>query len=359
MENNKFQIPRKMFLILACLILMTITVLGVKKYDDTGFYLSAMQQIQGKTPLYSESQYTFQVIPMLNNPAIIIIAVLVGKIFGSELFGLFLTNLIFYIATAMIFYNLALVIFSDRKRALLASIFWAGNNVILRFGIGAYLVDMGGWLFYIAVLYLAVRFYRSQESKFAIMCGLVAAIGLFFKESGGIGILSLITFILLSPQSIRNKIILIIKSCLFFIINIAYHFWAYFTHGYLYFNRYETVLTNFAPHQKLINITKTAGYLFSIGWFLGLIGFFDGINKKIENIPDYRKIFYGLLPPAMIFLAYPAYDIRVISVTIPLLSIMAAAGLTRFKSKYFTYSIITLYVILNFLIAIKLSHPKI
>jgi hypothetical protein len=352
----KFKWPIIVFVI-SGIFLGIVLIRGVETFDDTSIYLSAIQQIEHKTPIYQEKQYIAQVIPLLTNPATIILSVVIGGIFNSELTGLAIINIIFYILTAFVFYNLALLILKNNRDAIIALIFLAGSYSILRFGPGAYLVDMPGWFFYILALFLSIRFFYSQEEKFAYLAGFTSMIGLFFKEYGGIGILTLVVLIFLSPLALRKKFALAIKSCSFLFVNLGYHIWAYISHGYLYFHRYGTILKNFAPHQTVFRTIKVLGYLFHIGWPIALVGLWEGLSKKFENIQDHKKIFLGILPSAVVFLAYPAYDQRIAFIGVPLLSLLAAMGLKKISSRAIIYLIMTFYVIVSFFLLHKLSLP--
>lgn len=345
-------------LMIAGIFLIAIWVRGIEFFGDSMIYVSPIQEMQGKTPIYEEKEYVPGAIPMLLNPATIVVSAVIGMVFKSELIGLAILNAILYVVSVVFFYKLAFLVFKNKDHSVNATILLAGNYSILRFGLGAYLMDMGGWAFFIVTLYLAVRFFYSKEEKFAYLAGLTSAAGLFFKESGGVGIFTLFALIFLSDITIANKLKIVIKSGAFLFINIGYHVWIFFIKGYSYFDRYNIVVKYYAPHQTIIRTAKVLGYLFNLGWPLALTGFLRGASKKFTEIEDHKKIFIGLLPSALSFFIYPAYDQRMAFVAVPLLSLLATLALADIKSRNLVYLILGLYIISSFLLLHKLSLPE-
>lgn len=342
---------QRILFVISAFLLALVLLRGIQRFDDTSVYLSAMQQIQGKTPLYPESQYITAVIPLLNNPATIVLSAGLGKIVGSELTGLAIVNAFGYLIAVYFFYLLAQLVFRDEEKAggtplsFLAALFLASNYSLLKFGPGAYLVDMPGWLWYIVALYCGVRFFYKREERFAYLAGFFSMIGLFFKEYGGIGILTLIPLIFFTDLSWRQKIILSIKSGSFLLINVGYHILMYFERGYLYFNRYQTVITDFAPNQTIIRTIKVLGSLYLVGWPLAAWGVLVSWNERMSQR---NKVFIAMLPSALIFFAYPAYDQRISFIAVPLLSLLTALGLSKIRSRLLVYSVVVVYIVSNF-----------
>lgn len=329
-----------------CAFLLALVLLrGIERFDDTKTYLHVMYQIQGKPGIYADESYTNAVIPQLNNPATIVLSVALGKIFGSELTGLAILNALGYVVAVYFFYQLAWLVFSNEEHAFWAGILLASNYSLLKFGPGAYLVDMGGWVWYIVALYCGVRFFYLKEERFALLAGFFSMVGLFFKEYGGIGMLTLIPLIFFTDLPWKQKVVLSIKSGSFLFINLGYHVWAYFARGYLYFYRYQTVITDFAPHQSVVRTIKVLGSLYLVGWPLAAWG---AIRSWSGGLSQRNKVLIAMIPSALIFFAYPAYDQRISFIAVPLLSLLAAIGLSKIRSRLFVYCVLLLYIVSNF-----------
>lgn len=346
-----------MAIILLCIMLLR----GVRMFDDTLRYMSAMQQIQGKVPLLEESDYTYAVIPLLNNVGTIVLSVALGKAVGSDLGGLVLFNSAGYLLIVFFFYQLSRLVFSDDEKAagiplsVIATILVASNYALLMAGPGAYLVDSGGWIFYFAALYCAARFHFRGEDHYAIYGGALSMIGIFFKESGGIAILTIGVLILITQKTWKEKLFLLIKTGSFFIINIAYHVFAYITHGYLYLNRYTTVINDFAPQQSVIRTAKILASLYLVGWPISLIGAIATYSRKLDKR---NRFLLSMIPSAFIFFAYPAYDQRISFVAVPFLALLAGIGLAALRKRFIVYTLIIVYVVSNFWILERFSHPR-
>ncbi|HTP56744.1 MAG TPA: hypothetical protein VMJ72_00495 [Candidatus Paceibacterota bacterium] len=344
----KFTWPRMLWLFVVLVIAASL-VRGIASYDDTNTYLSAMQQIEGKTPLWPESSYIMAVIPLLNNVGSVLAAVALKPLTGSELHGLITFNFIAYALATFIFFNLAAIVFSRPRDRWTATILFAANYAILKYGPGAYMVDMGGWLFLTLSLYYATRFFYSQEDRWAYAAGLSSMFGLFFKESGGVGIATLGLLILMSPRTWRDRIWLAVKACSPLLVNIGYHVTLYFTNGYLYFHRYGTVVKDFAHRQTFLRTVKVFGSLFLLGWIPVPFGLWRMWRERLTA--DGRRFIMlciAFTAPILIQFAYPAYDQRILFMGVPLFALLATAGLSKLHSTNLLTLFIAAYAVTGF-----------
>lgn len=345
--------------LIASFFIIIIWIRGVEFFDESFKYLSAIQSTQGKEPILLEKNYYPSQIPILLNPAPTLFAAGVGLLLNSELAALALSNAILYLVAVIFFYKLSLLVFNgDQNKTIISTVLFAGNYSILRFGPGAYLMDMGGWTFFVISLYFAIKFFYSEKDSYAYLAALFSSVGLFFKESGGVGIFTLFLLILFSNLTIRRKLGLIFKSGSILAINVAYHILIFNLKGYLYFDRLKLVATTYGSKQTVMRTIKVMGYLFNVGWPFALIGAWNSLKRKVVSIKDHQKIFVAMVPSALSFLIYPAYDPKMAFVSVPLLSLLATTSLSKLKSKKMIYFILILYVIASFALLHKLSLPK-
>lgn len=324
---------------------------GIATHDDSSMYFDAIESIASGSeynPFFAEHQKQF---PLLTSPGTLYVAALLTALTGSAHSSLVLINTILYILSVLFFYNLALLIFKDTHLGLLATLFYAGNYFILSYGPDAYLTDMGGWLFYLVSLYFAVRFYREKRERFAYIAGIGIAFGVFFKESGGVGALTLLTLILASDFPFRKKISIAFFSFLPLITNATYHIWIYLTDGYHYFTRYLNVVEDETEPRSLWNLLKGFGSLFLVGFVPILLALKNGLyavtRKNTRIRTEENVILFAIFMSSFTFLIYPAFAVRLYAIAVPFLSLLAVFGLRNIRSRVLVYGIVFTYIVSN------------
>lgn len=336
-------------LVIASLMVAALLIRGIEMFDDSHGYLDSMIYLNGNIKNMVTLPEGGIYYPSITSPANIILGSWVGKLFHAELMGLTFINIVSYILSVFFFYNTVLLIFKDKFQSILATIFTMYNYSIIRFGAGAYLVDMTGLLFFFIVLYLGTKFFYTKNEKYLYLGGLASALGLFFKEYGGIGILTILAFILLEGTfPLKKKVKLILVTSSFMLINMGYYLFIYLAKGISYFDKYGTVSREYATNQDIYRTAKVMGSLYTIGWPFFIWGIVVGFFKKIPELDEYKKIFIAWIPSALTFLAYPAYDQRTSAALIPLLSLPTTIGITRIKHRWLIYLFLALYILANF-----------
>jgi len=259
-------------------------------------------------------------------------------------------NIGFYFLTTLFFYWLAKEVLEKKVAAGLATVLVITNYALINFGI-AYLTDMGGWFFFIATSYLAVRYFKYENKKDYWGVILLAIVGFLFKEYGGLGMITLITLIGLANKIKREKIIEILKAIIIFGLAVGvYYLIFYLKFNYTYWSWYVFNLDYYAFNSSLAEtysltlIIKVLGWLYSIGWLWLIWRWWE-----IKNLDKKTKIILGgMLPASLMWLIWPALTQRIAFILVPWLAIVSGWILYRFKSKWMAGGVVLLYILINY-----------
>lgn len=292
------------------------------------------------------------------SPQILINRVLTSPLFlrASLLVDLFtkdirvsfsIVNVLFYLMLIIAFYHLVLEIYKEEKVALISTLLVVFNYYVIDPG-NAHLADMSGWFFLIISTYFAVKYFNTPNKKFYFLSILFSAIGVLFKEYGGLAIINLGLLIILSDFSWREKIKQVIVASLLFIIPLlGWHIFAYFKYHITYFDKFKYVeAISSAPgyqSKSLIIFIKILGWLFSVGWIAFLYGFWKEIEIKNKNR---LKIVIACFPATMTFLIWPAITERLAVILLFWLALIAGFGLSKIRW-YVLYPFLLTYIWFN------------
>lgn len=268
--------------------------------------------------------------------------------------GVFL-NIIFYFLFILAFYLLALEIYKSARVAWWGTVLVATNFYIIDPG-NAHLADLGGWFFFVLSTYLAVKYFNTQQRKFFYLTILSAVIGVFFKEYGALGLISLALLIVLSDLPKKQKIKDILLAGLLFLLPfLSYHLFVYLKYHYSYFDWYLSVKTvsvvTGRQARGAILLIKILGWLFSLGWLAWLLGL-----REEWRAADKRrlKILAALLPAALTFIIWPETAQRLAVILLPWLALTAGFALARQKW-YWAGALVIFYALFNYNIKILIN----
>lgn len=278
---------------------------------------------------------------------------LYASIFANYLFKDFsvsfsVVNIIFYFLLALAFYFLALEIYKEKKVALLGSILVIFNYYVLDPS-NAHLADMSSWFFFIFSTLLAIKYINTFNRKFYYLSIIFAAIGVLFKEYGGLALGNLILLICISDIPRKQKL----KDCLVAIVLVlmpllSFHIFIYFKYHYLYFDKFLNVgiassVPGFEPKSFSL-LVKILGWLFSFGW----LAFLFGVKEEFKMRDSKRlKILLAILPVTLTFYIWPAITQRLAVIFMFWLALIAGFGLSRVKW-YLLYPFLGIYIWFNY-----------
>ncbi len=253
--------------------------------------------------------------------------------FGLDAYSaMLLEDLIFYLVTPFLFFYAANYFFQDKKLAFYSSIFYSASYPFFKYSL-SYMTDIGAWFFLSLSILLTFKYLAVHQTdpkvgnRILWLNPIVCFLGFLMKENGMVGIGFFVLIILLATGfnwSVRFKKVMV-PVLLFFLLVIIYQIIYYSMFHFNSFNFFSyTAETYFQRSYTLVGILKKIITLFSLGWLYALLGFyriFKGQNR--QN----KIIILSLIPISFSFLLWPYQSERLMAVAVPLLSLLATAGI--------------------------------
>ncbi len=266
--------------------------------------------------------------------------------FGNLAKGFVIMNIIFYFAVIWIFYKLVFEIWKDKIAALASTMLLQSNFWFFSYG-AAYLADLGGHFFFLSSSFFAVKYFLNNEKKYFYYAVFSASIGMFFKEFGALGMLTLGMLILFSDIAWKKKFIEILRAAAWFLILPGiYHLWFYLKFDYTYVDWFMVPVEIDSETKSSFGLmVKVLGWLFFAGWPIFLFALWQ--IKKYFKKQDY-KIVLAMLPASLAFFAWPFFMQRTAFVLVPWLATCCGFGLSKIKSRHIIAIILILYIIINY-----------
>lgn len=292
---------------------------------DAKEYFEAARFLQGN-PVNGQMQLG----RVLTTPLFLYISIFINYFFDDFSVSFSVVNIIFYFLFILAFYFLALEIYKEKKVAFLSSFFVVFNYYVIDPS-NAHLADMGGWFFFTLSTFLAVRYINAFNRKFYYLSIFFAAVGVFYKEYGGLALGNLALLICISNISWKQKIKdILIASVLVLAPLLSFHALIYLKYHFLYLARYSGVISmasSEAP-KNFILLIKILGWLFSFGWLAFCLGLWEEFRAMDKNR---LKILLALLPVTLTFYIWPAITQRLAVMLMMWLALVSGFGLSRVK----------------------------
>ncbi len=276
-----------------------------------------------------------------------------SKIFSSILAGWFVLNHLLFFLSCFVLYRILFLIFGDKDTSLLGALFFAGGYATMNFGL-AYLLDMGGWAFYVFSLYFCLKYILSGNKKYILMASALVGFGVLFKEYAGLGAFAVGFSVLYVhwgsiKESTKNLVLPVLFSSLPILTLYA---WTYSKFGYTYLDWFSTndVLYSYTFVTRISEYMKAFGSLFNIFGLVFLFGLYylwknwKTLDQKIKAF--IVVTFLSFLP--MFF--WPAITQRILFVTAPFVVIVACFFINKFEKKIWIFTpVLAIYIVLSFM----------
>jgi len=334
-----------------------ILLLAVLSLFVSYFYIGYTHQLEKDAISYFEAANFLQgkaidgPAPMnriLTTPLFLYLAVFLNFFLKDFSLSVSVLNIVLYFLFTGAFYLLAREVYKKSEVAFWGSLLLVSNYYLIDPG-NAHLADMGGWFFFVLTTYLAVRYINLSDRKFYYLTILVAAIGVLYKENGGLGLFSLFLLLLVSDFSWKQKIKdIILAGFLFLIPFLSYHLFVYFHYHYSYFDWYLFIKAssyNVGYQTKgAVSLIKILGWVFSLAWLTWLLGIKEELKEKNKNR---LKILLAILPASLFFFLWPVIAQRLAFILVPWLCLIAGFGLSKIKP-YWAGAFIIFYILFNY-----------
>lgn len=276
--------------------------------------------------------------------------IFLSHLLGSISFTWIFINVVFYFLLNFFFYKIVLMVQKDEKTALISTLFVASSYGLITFGVN-YLMDVGGWFFYVLSLYFVFKYTESKERKNLLLAALSVGIGVLFKEYAILGVLP--TAILLIYENYNNIWVLIKKSFLPAVLAMGpllfLYIYIYLKFDYTYLNWISTNKEVYGHINRLVQYIKCFGSLLNLLGVLFIFGLYE-FWKERNNIE--KRTFIFIIACVASFLPlfiWPGITQRVLFVSVPAIVLVSSFFVKKYIRYYYLFLIFyLLYMLVNF-----------
>jgi hypothetical protein len=343
MKTNKIVILLSL-LIIANILVAAFYFQEIKKIDDPTSYYDAVRYMMG---VKIDTPVPYQ--RLLNCPLFLGIATAMSSLTHDIYFSILMMNTFFYVAIIFAFFYLSRLVYKDLATSFFATILFSSNYYLLKFGVN-YWGDIGGWLFLVLGSTAAIKYHLEKKPMFYYLAILLSVIGVFFKEYGALGMLTLGFLILFSDISWQKKIKkILLAGLLFLILPLSYHGWFYWQYHFHYFSWYQYNYQYYAAgidnNYNFIKLIKILLWVFSFGWIILL----SGLWSEFKNFNKARLILLcSVILPGLAFLIWPSFTQRTTFIIVIPLALISGYGLANLQKKYLAVLAVFLYLVVNY-----------
>lgn len=341
--------------IFALIVLFTTVYGGPNMMGDTASYGLAIDVIEGGRPAPGYMPYR-----LLTTFGALEIVRFFGAIFGNMYLGWFFMNLILYVTSVYVLFALIRRITGSAPAACLGSLFLAGNYGYLLFG-PTFLMDIGGWSFYIFTLYFIWRYTEEVRAatprayKYMLYAAACVGIGGLFKEYAFLGGAAIGAYLII--EAIRNKRVrplgLLVTSGIISIIPVTILYtYIYHKFGYTYLDWFGMNAEHYVYGSRILEYIKSLGSLYTLLSVLVIAGVVV-IIRQWRSISTETKIFLGAtLVSCIPVFCWPAITQRILTITLPFSIIIASFFFKKYAERPLAMigfaTILVLYVLATF-----------
>ncbi|MDP2663928.1 MAG: glycosyltransferase family 39 protein [bacterium] len=346
--------PFKKYLLitLALALLNAVLILAFffPRYDhtDTPQYISAIENIAGDK--------TAEIAPyrMLKPLPILIGAFLTN--FTSAENTLIVQNVFFYFLLVVLVYLFVYKLYHSGKQALYGTILVMTAFPMLAYGLAS-LTDLSGWFFFFLSAFLSLSFLKNPSLKTAVLPGLVAGLGMLFKESVAAAPIFFVSLIFIAGRfPLKDKIKYILIFGLAFLVFPTINVIAiYNLFSYHYLDTFQEIGAGGKVVESFYmytwpRIIIEIGRVFLVGWIFVLIGLWKEIVLKHK---ERGKILLSFLLPSLSAFLWIAPHNRILFIAFPYLALLGGFGLLKnFKNPrnnlLAELGLLILYVAMNY-----------
>ncbi|MEK7520153.1 MAG: glycosyltransferase family 39 protein [Patescibacteria group bacterium] len=256
-------------------------------------------------------------------------------VFGDVKIAWAVMNSIFFFATSFFFYKIIAILFGRHTIAMFGTVLVATNYALLANALD-YVMDVGGWAFYLAALYFSLRYMMMDNIRFVVYGAVAVGIGCFFKEYAFLGLIALACAILYQRR--QNIGALVREAALVGGISLVpislFYIWAYDQYGYSYLNWFSYAKEAMPAYyaSKPVEYIKVLGSLYTFGWFLFVGGVYLAMRYKtafLESRALWYVAFVGI--SALPVFVWPAITQRIFFPIVPFLVMVSCFVFLRYE----------------------------
>ncbi len=339
-------------LFILCLVILsslTVFFLTPKEIGGDGLdYVKAIEVIQtGNVPQdFVPNRILTTFLPLY-------IVIFFGSIFGSIQIAWLSLNILFYFVLCIFFYKILELLFQNSRVSFIGGLFFASNYGILIFSLN-YLMDVGGWAFYVMSLYFLLLYIQKSERKMLHIALALAGAGALFKEYAFLAFVPIGLCYLYEQKFLWRAIGGLWKGVLAsFIPIILVYIYVFNRFNYTYVTWLSSNQNEYVYPSRIIEYIKSFGSLYSILGLLFLGGSYVLYMYKKENKSEYSdKIFFyivSICASALVVFIWPAITQRILSISVPAVVLTSTFLYKRYEKYWYVFLIALMpYILLTF-----------
>jgi hypothetical protein len=261
---------------------------------------------------------------------------------------------IFYFLSVWLIFLLICRVYKNEKQAFYGTVLYTTAYPMLAYGLVA-LTDLSGWFFYLFSILISLNFLKGPQKETALLAGLVAGLGMLFKENlvaapiFFLGLVFLATK--LSPKEKLKYVLLF--GVAFTFPNLINNIILYQLYSFSLWDWYKMAIGDEGVYAYgSLRIIFEIARMFLMGWIFVLLGILKEKERKSRNL-ERTQILLALLPPSLSFFLWPFPHNRIAYIAAPLLVLLGSFGLLGRNSnqkvrKVTEFALLFLYSALNY-----------
>ncbi len=331
---------------LAVLVLLFGAFQGPNILGDTPTYVQSIEVLNGAQPtadfIPNRLLTTFLGLELIN---------LLSHIFGGIYPAWFVLNCSLYFLACIFFFKILSRMLKNEQAAYFGTMFLAANYGFLIFGLN-YLMDVGGWSFYIFALYFLWRYSVSKKTSHILWSAAMVGLGGLFKEYAFLAALAIAMVLILENGqrlgALAKKAALTAFIALVPIVVLYSCVYSYF--GYTYADWFGSNSVHYVYASRMIEYIKSLGSLVNVLALAFIAGLWVILRHWRDVGREARVFLFSLLVSIIPIFFWPAITQRIMTVTIPFIAIVSAFFFRRQKNKWPVFAaLLAIYVLATFL----------
>lgn len=329
-------------------IVMTFGIwLGPHQLGDTGTYEQAVSVLRnGIAPAEFVPNRLLTTLGGLELIRFVSIAT------GGDIYpAWFFVNALFYFISCIFFFKLLTRMFRSERAALLGALFLAANYGFLIFGLN-YLMDIGGWMFYILSLYLLWKHAESRRTGDLLWSAAMVGIGGLFKEYAFLGAVAIAVYAIYEYRSSLKTLALRALETAAIALGPAAlaYLWVYMKFGYTYADWFGSNAEHYIYASRSVEYIKAGGSLVNVLAFAFIGGLIVGIRHSKELGSELRAFVLAVFLSVLPVLFWPAITQRILTVAVPFIALASALLFARRPTRWPVFALLLLiYIGVTFL----------
>ncbi len=264
-------------------------------------------------------------------------------------------NVLFYLVMAIASFFLIREIFKSDRIAFLGALFIAGNYAPLVFGLH-YLMDMGGWAFYLLALWGVARFVNTNSASAILWASAAVGVGALFKEYALLGAIAIaVALIAYAFREPLRAVKLMAATAALALTPVALvHIGVYNAYGYTYLDwaRYNAEM--YVYTSRTVELVKAIGSLVQLLAPLAAWGAWLFVRRlakagRGELLSPLNVTIAAVVLSALPALFWGGVTQRVLFVLVPAAALLASFVFERYERRWYAFLLIAaIYIVIAF-----------